>query len=1136
MKRILSVILSLALLATLLIIPMSVSATGENAPQTVTFSYDNRGTYFKKDDTTRISDGLSPVIYTTYMYSGAQVRKNICNLKNYSETIPALSNGDVDNRKDISLPISFDSSPNGYKSYSSTDATTVYDFDSSKINTYVDIIYDLGAVANINKIQQFSANYATTVGLYQIYTSTDVNTLFDESSLLLNYQNKTSDSAPYDGCQEHTFDAIEARYVVFRILSPTTTLANGNTLRICELAIYGSYDEAPAYTVKPVPTFNAWTSTGGEKIAVEEGNILSGENLTITGKKGDKVFGESAFSGTRLHDGYYGGHGTDTMHDDISTVGFYDSTNSKLSNGYNISRTADGKITFTQSGEIDTYACLTYDLGDYYKVKNFQMYNTNSEGYNETSKMQAYEVYVGNDKDSLYNAENKVAEYNNYFSMYGQVITFNDRFVGKYLGVKVLMPSLYNNGSNYIRLSEIAAYGECVGAPPVIQVEDGETCGSAVVTVTDVDDNLASVTVNGEEKIDSLDEGKLNITNTGDYTVVATDTKGNVTRKEFTVADHNFVYVADGAVITETCSSCDRAPETLTLKLKDGSLVYNGEDKSKLVEVEKTKGFAGWEGGIDFEINGKQAESVINAGNYVAKVTIDGVAFAELPFTIEKAIPDYTAPDAQTGNAGEELNTVKLGDGFAWKNPTEKIKYSNGNKFEYDAIYTPADVDNYKIAELKIEVNGIDITPPTGTIKIKETVWDKITNVVFGWFINEKETVTITGSDAGSGVDKILYYVTDAEVDDSALAKVEWTEYKETFKIEKEGNNVVYAKIFDKKGNSETINTDGIVLDTIAPTADVTNKGTYYGSLTVTVKDDNLDTVKLNGKDVTLDEEGKFTVSAADGEQTIVLTDKAGNTATYTVTVIEVKGLDAEAAAQGEQIVLTVDTDDKNIGETDKLKIAEKIEKSETVYYFDIGLDKISGGAINETNNVLEIPVDFNFAGKLNVRVLHNHGGEVKVLKALTARPTAGFETGTYFADTENGKLYIYSKEFSAFAVAFHVHDIKHVEAKAATAEADGNIEYWYCEGCDKYFSDAAATKEIAKADTVVKYVAPSNGNNGSNNAATGGENATNPTVPGGTSPVTGQTAMTVVLFTILLGALAVMGMAIVKSRKAKNK
>ena len=51
--------------------------------------------------------------------------------------------------------------------------------------------------------------------------------------------------------------------------------------------------------------------------------------------------------------------------------------------------------------------------------------------------------------------------------------------------------------------------------------------------------------------------------------------------------------------------------------------------------------------------------------------------------------------------------------------------------------------------------------------------------------------------------------------------------------------------------------------------------------------------------------------------------------------------------------------------------------------------------------------------------------------------------------------------------------DLKHIDAKAATAAAEGNIEYWYCDGCKKYFSDAAATKEITKAATVTAKLPP---------------------------------------------------------------
>ena len=47
--------------------------------------------------------------------------------------------------------------------------------------------------------------------------------------------------------------------------------------------------------------------------------------------------------------------------------------------------------------------------------------------------------------------------------------------------------------------------------------------------------------------------------------------------------------------------------------------------------------------------------------------------------------------------------------------------------------------------------------------------------------------------------------------------------------------------------------------------------------------------------------------------------------------------------------------------------------------------------------------------------------------------------------------------------------DLKHVPAKAATRTAEGNIEYWHCDGCNKYYSDKGGTKEIKKADTVTE-------------------------------------------------------------------
>ena len=63
--------------------------------------------------------------------------------------------------------------------------------------------------------------------------------------------------------------------------------------------------------------------------------------------------------------------------------------------------------------------------------------------------------------------------------------------------------------------------------------------------------------------------------------------------------------------------------------------------------------------------------------------------------------------------------------------------------------------------------------------------------------------------------------------------------------------------------------------------------------------------------------------------------------------------------------------------------------------------------------------------------------------------------------------------------------NLTHYSAKEATKEADGNIEYWYCDGCDKYYSDAAAAKEITKAGTVTVKLPdnPKNPQTGDNNS-----------------------------------------------------
>ena len=74
--------------------------------------------------------------------------------------------------------------------------------------------------------------------------------------------------------------------------------------------------------------------------------------------------------------------------------------------------------------------------------------------------------------------------------------------------------------------------------------------------------------------------------------------------------------------------------------------------------------------------------------------------------------------------------------------------------------------------------------------------------------------------------------------------------------------------------------------------------------------------------------------------------------------------------------------------------------------------------------------------------------------------------TGGKATCKDKAKCEVCGAEYGELDAKNHT-DLKHFPATAATKTTEGNIEYWYCDGCGKYFSDKDGTKEIKKADTV---------------------------------------------------------------------
>ena len=74
--------------------------------------------------------------------------------------------------------------------------------------------------------------------------------------------------------------------------------------------------------------------------------------------------------------------------------------------------------------------------------------------------------------------------------------------------------------------------------------------------------------------------------------------------------------------------------------------------------------------------------------------------------------------------------------------------------------------------------------------------------------------------------------------------------------------------------------------------------------------------------------------------------------------------------------------------------------------------------------------------------------------------------TGGKATCKDKAKCEVCGAEYGELDAKNHT-DLKHFPATAATKTTEGNIEYWYCEGCGKYYSDKDGTKGIKKADTV---------------------------------------------------------------------
>ena len=455
-------------------------------------------------------------------------------------------------------------------------------------------------------------------------------------------------------------------------------------------------------------------------------------------------------------------------------------------------------------------------------------------------------------------------------------------------------------------------------------------------------DNLATFTISGTAAIignKAQDEGG------GVYNWLGTlRASGNVK-----ITDNIVVNVGDSNVHVSSGYELD------TTGMGTGACVgIRGDWSNQLVVTGTTSTTGFFSDDTDYElVSSENKNGLIWVRNQTVKedgtgtVTLAGWTYGE---AANKPVPDSTTNG--TNNVRYQYRAKNAADTEPWQDTVPDVagEYTIKAIFaatsNYKEVITTAD---FTIAKKKLTIENL---------KVADKTYDGLATATISG------TPTLNGVVNGDDVTLVNGTPSFTSVNADRDIAINFTDFSLT------GIDADNYELIQPTGITASIMKD--TTDRTAPVINGAENGkTYCGAVTLTITDNNLDTVILDGKVVTLTD-GKLILEPKDGKQTVIATDKAGNKTTLTVTV--------------------------NNGHTGDRAVATENEPVKCIY------------------------CGYVIAPELG-HICANH--------------------------------------------------LSYVEAKAATAATEGNIAYWYCSVCDKYFSDENASNEIKKEDTIIAKCTP---------------------------------------------------------------
>ena len=333
---------------------------------------------------------------------------------------------------------------------------------------------------------------------------------------------------------------------------------------------------------------------------------------------------------------------------------------------------------------------------------------------------------------------------------------------------------------------------------------------------------FTNITVNGQHLIDCLAEGKA-------------------------FEDMNNGFIIDGRVgiagdvkVVDHTHTCVWKTDTHEKLCGCGYVAATDTDAPVISGVENGKTYYG---AVEFSVTDANEFTVMVDGNPV-RLTLGSYILE--PDNKQHTI---TATDAAGNTASVTIHVfilykVKLSSGEGYKITGEPLA-----GYGTDYTFTVEIAEGYsKTADFMVEVNGrpmqsdtgsytvstvtsdivvtvfgvADTTPPEAEIAIGTNSFKSFINTItFGLFFKETQTVTVKTSDAGSGVSRVEYLLSETAFENTTAITGDWTALTldggvASFAIQPNQKGSVYVRVTDNSSNVQIINSDGVVVYTDA--------------------------------------------------------------------------------------------------------------------------------------------------------------------------------------------------------------------------------------------------------------------------------------------------------------------------------